>query len=108
MGLIHGAQPDALVLCHEPTRSHMRGLPNQGLPTVGECLELVVRVAGLTNSEVRVVGISVNTSGLSQSDAEKYLADLERKHGLACVDPVRQGVGRLVDRLPPVAKALAS
>jgi uncharacterized NAD-dependent epimerase/dehydratase family protein len=33
-GLIHGSQPDALVLCHEPTRTHMRGLPHYGLPSL--------------------------------------------------------------------------
>ena len=27
LGLLHGAQADALVLCHEPSRQHMRGLP---------------------------------------------------------------------------------
>ncbi|HDO51642.1 MAG TPA: DUF1611 domain-containing protein, partial [Rhizobiales bacterium] len=31
-GLLHGAQADALVLCHEPTRTHMRGLPHYPLP----------------------------------------------------------------------------
>jgi len=31
LGLIHGAQPDALVMCHEPTRPHMRGLPHYKL-----------------------------------------------------------------------------
>ena len=31
--LIHGGAPDALVLCHEPTRTHMRGLPHQKVPT---------------------------------------------------------------------------
>ena len=32
LGLLHGAQPDALVMCHEPTRPHMRGLPHYQLP----------------------------------------------------------------------------
>src|SRR3546814_7581042 len=27
-GLLHGAQPDALLLCHDPVRPHMRGLPH--------------------------------------------------------------------------------
>ncbi len=31
LGLLHGSQPDALVLCHEPTRTHMRGLPHAPL-----------------------------------------------------------------------------
>ena len=34
MGLIHGAQPDALVLWHEPTRKHMRGLPEYPIPNL--------------------------------------------------------------------------
>ena len=32
MALIHGGQPDYLVLCHEPTREHMRGLPHYVSP----------------------------------------------------------------------------
>jgi uncharacterized NAD-dependent epimerase/dehydratase family protein len=34
MALIHGGQPDALILSHEPTRPHMRGLPGYALPTL--------------------------------------------------------------------------
>src|SRR5262249_45154149 len=37
LGLLHGAQPDALVLCHEPTRTHMRGLPTFALPDLRIC-----------------------------------------------------------------------
>ncbi|NNF92935.1 MAG: DUF1611 domain-containing protein, partial [Boseongicola sp.] len=34
MALIHGGRPDALILAHEPTRTHMRGLPDYGLPSL--------------------------------------------------------------------------
>jgi len=34
LALVHGGAPDALVLCHEPTRKHMRGLPDYELPSL--------------------------------------------------------------------------
>ena len=49
LGLIHGAQPDALVMCHEPTRKHMRGLPHYKLPDLKLCIERNVEAAQLTN-----------------------------------------------------------
>src|SRR3546814_8305151 len=39
LGLLHGAQPDALVLCHEPGRPHMHGLPPYPVPDLATCLE---------------------------------------------------------------------
>ena len=43
MGLIHGAQADALVLCHEAGRPHMRGLPDRALPDLTTCMDLNLR-----------------------------------------------------------------
>src|SRR3546814_19446955 len=62
LGLLHGAQADALVLCHEPTRAHMRGLPDYKLPDLAACLEANLAAARLTNPAARFVGIAVNTS----------------------------------------------
>jgi uncharacterized NAD-dependent epimerase/dehydratase family protein len=98
-GLIHGAQPDALVLCHEPTRTHMRGLPGYPIPDLDECMDLNLRLARLTNPHARFVGIAINTAALSPDDARRVLRDTERRHGLPAVDPVRDGVARIVDTL---------
>ena len=46
LGLLHGAQADALVMCHEPTRTHMRGLPHRPLPELGACIEAISRPRG--------------------------------------------------------------
>src|ERR1041385_2014019 len=48
-GLTPGAQPDALVMCHEPTRKHMRGLPHYELPDLKLCIERNLEAAQLTN-----------------------------------------------------------
>jgi uncharacterized NAD-dependent epimerase/dehydratase family protein len=99
LALIHGGQPDALVLCHEPTRTHMRGLPDYGLPSLEALSDLSLAMGRVVNPGVRVVGLSVNTAAMEAGQAEEYLAGLERRTGLPAVDPFRQGAERLAEAL---------
>lgn len=99
LGLLHGAQPDILVLCHEPTRRHMRGLPEQKLPSIADCIELNLRCAALTNPGVRLVGLSINTAFLPPAERAGYLERVAAEFRLPAVDPLTTGVGPIVDRL---------
>ncbi len=99
LGLIHGAQPDALVMCHEPARPHMRGLPHYKLPDLQTCIDANVAAARLTNPNVRCVALSLNTSALDAAAAERTLREAERTYGLPAADPMRTGVGKIVDAL---------
>lgn len=99
MALIHGGQPDAIVLAHEPTRTHMRGLPEYDLPSLEALRDMVLPIARVANPACQIVGISVNTQHLSDAEFEGYLAEIEARMGLPAVDPFRQGAGRLVDAL---------
>jgi len=99
MALVHGGQPDALVLCHEPTRTHLRGLPHYKLPTLEALRDLSLETARIVNPDVRVTGISVNTAALSEAEAQASLREIEDRMGLPTVDPFRHGAGRLVDAL---------
>ena len=99
LGLLHGAQPDALVLCHEPGRPHMRGVAHFQLPRLSDTLEANLAAARLTNPAVVAVGVSLNTSKLSAEDAARVCAEAEDRLGLPAQDPVRNGVSRIVDRL---------
>ena len=102
MALIHGGQPDAIVLAHEPTRTHMRGLPEYDLPSLEALRDMVLPIARVANPACQIVGISVNTQHLSDAEFEGYLAEIEARMGLPAVDPFRQGAGRLVDALDVV------
>lgn len=102
MALVHGGQPDALILCHEPTRTHMRGLPEYDVPTLEELKAVALPLAQRANPACQIVGISVNTQHLSEDEAVTYLAKLEEQMGLPAVDPYRHGAGRLVDALAAV------
>ncbi|TDL87858.1 N-acetyltransferase DgcN [Meridianimarinicoccus aquatilis] len=102
MALIHGGQPDALILCDEPTREHMRGLPTYTAPSLEVLRDTALGLAQVANPACRVVGISVNTQHMSEADALAHLAEVEARMGLPAVDPYRQGAARLVDALAAV------
>ena len=99
LALIHGGQPDALVLCHEPTRDHMRGIPGFKLPALEDVRDVSLKMARVVNPECKVVGISINTSNLGEDEAKAYLKEVEQRMKLPAVDPFRHGAGRLVDAL---------
>ncbi|WP_281990907.1 N-acetyltransferase DgcN [Sulfitobacter geojensis] len=99
MALIHGGQPDALIICHEPTRKHMRGLPDYKLPSMQAVSDMALTLARVANAGCQVVGISVNTQHMSQDEATAYLEKVEAEMGLPAVDPFRHGGGRLADAI---------
>ncbi|MEL6520182.1 MAG: N-acetyltransferase DgcN [Pseudomonadota bacterium] len=99
MALIHGGQPDALILSHEPTREHMRGLPDYKLPTLEAVRDTALHMAQIVNPACQVVGVSVNTQHLDDAGAEACLSEIEDRMKLPTVDPYRQGSDRLVDAL---------
>jgi uncharacterized NAD-dependent epimerase/dehydratase family protein len=96
LGLLHGAQPDAFVVCHEPTRTTMRGVKHP-LPPIGDVIERTIVEGRLTNPGIRCVGIAINTQALGEADMRAVLEQTAAQHGLPCVDPVRTGVGPIVD-----------
>ncbi len=98
LGLLHGSQPDAFVVCHEPTRTNMRGVAHP-LPTISQVIDRTIANGKLTNPDIRCVGIAVNTAALSEDDANAFLAATSSDYDLPCVDPIRGSVAPIVERL---------
>ena len=99
MGLLLGSQPDAFVVCHEPSRTHLEGWDDFAAPTIQELIERTTQIGKLTNAAIRCVGVSVNTSQLNPEERKKYLDDLSEKIGLPCVDPLKDGTQKIIDHL---------
>ena len=99
LGLMHGAQPDTLVLCHEPTRSHMRGIPGRPLPDLASCIEANLAAARVVSPAPRCAGVSINTKHLGADQARALLERSEEALGLPCIDPARDGVDRILDAI---------
>ena len=99
LGLTHGSQPDAMVLCHEAGREEIDDHPGFHIPPLPECIHHYEQAARLTNPDARVIGISINTSTLPEAERLTFLEQLSRKSGLPCVDPVLTGLDSLIEEL---------
>lgn len=97
LGLLHGSQPDALVICHEAGRKTINAYPDFSLPSLSECIDLHLRMARLTNPAVKAVAISLNTSKLDEASAREALAAAEAETSLPATDPIRFGATRLAE-----------
>ncbi|MCK6262976.1 DUF1611 domain-containing protein [Vibrio sp. ZSDE26] len=99
MGLLHGAQPDAMVLCHEVGRQHIRHLPHAKLPSIEETIAANQQAARLTNPNAKVVGICLNTSSIDEEDARELCAQWSEEYQIPVTDPVRFSVDSIIDNL---------
>lgn len=96
LGLLHGAAPHALVLCHRAGDTEIEGCPGHPIPPFAELVDLHERVS-LPARRCRVVAIALNTAGLADDEARRAAAATEAETGLPCDDPVRFGAGRVLD-----------
>lgn len=96
LGLLHGSQPDAIILCHAAGRTHVDGYPDFALPDLAECIELNLAMARRVNPAVRCAGISINTSALPADARADHLASVSDRFGVPCFDPVATGPAALL------------
>jgi uncharacterized NAD-dependent epimerase/dehydratase family protein len=97
LGLLHGSQPDAFILCHEPTRTKMRGVETL-LPSLDLCIEENIRLGRLTNPNIHCAGIALNTSVMS-TDPKKLKDEISAKYNLPCVDPLKDDLAEIISTL---------
>jgi uncharacterized NAD-dependent epimerase/dehydratase family protein len=99
LALLHGSQPDVIVVCHQPGRSKILGHPGYSVPDIGATIDLNLLLGRRTNAAIRCAGVSLDTSQLDAASAEQLMADESTRLGLPAADPIRGGMEfeRLVD-----------
>lgn len=97
LGLVHGSQPDVLVLCHDFGRAQLDGYEGFAIPSYESCMDAYLAAARLTNPQVRFAGVSLNTSRLDDRRASHVLDEISKRLSLPCCDPIRTGVAPIVD-----------
>lgn len=106
LGLLHGSQPDAIVLCHDATRDTIIACPETPIPPIANCIDLNLRCGRLTNAAIRCIGVSVNTSGLPQAERQDYLTALANELSLPCFDPIIDGCESLLPAVQSISKSI--
>ena len=96
LGLLHGSQPDALVLCHDPFRTEIAEFPGFLIPPLATVIDLNLQMARRTNPAAKCVAIALNTSSVSVAAGAAILRDHEQAEGLPCFDPMRSDLGPIV------------
>lgn len=91
LALLHGSQPDVVVVCHAPGRTRIMGLPDFAVPEIEAVIDLTLTLGRLTNPAIRCGGVALNTAGLSDADANALIAATGDRLGLPAADPVRGG-----------------
>ena len=91
LALLHGSQPDVVVVCHEPGRECIVGHPEYALPSIEEIIDLALRLGRRTNPSIRCAGVSLNTAQLEADSAERLLAEESGRLSLPVADPMRGG-----------------
>jgi uncharacterized NAD-dependent epimerase/dehydratase family protein len=99
LGLLHGSQADVIIVCHEAGREQMDLMEGYPVPDLQYVIDMNIMMGKLTNPNIKLGGISLNTSNLSEDEALTTIAHLEKRFGVPVVDPVRTGVKPIVDRL---------
>ncbi len=99
LGLIHGSQPDAMVLCHDLSRAGIADYAGFPIPSYEGCFETYLAAARLTNPAARMSGVSPHTSGVDEAASKRAVAEVAGRVSLPCCDPIPHGVAAIVDRI---------
>ena len=94
LGLMHGVMPDAMLLCHQPTRlKDDYGLQIPSLRNLIELHERTIRVF----KPSKVVCIGLNSIGLTDEESMRAAEAIEHETGLPAIDTFRFGGKMLAD-----------
>jgi uncharacterized NAD-dependent epimerase/dehydratase family protein len=101
LGLLHGSCPDAMILCHQPSRESLgdyRAASWVKIPPLSRYIEWYESLAGAVRPS-RVIGVALNTFDLDDVAARAACDAAAKETGLPATDPVRFDPGVLVDAI---------
>lgn len=97
LALVHGSQPDVLILCHDPARVHIHSMPDFPTPDLRTAATRYLEAARLTNPNALLGGVSLNTSMMDATARTRVLAETAERVGVPCFDPLQTPLQAVLD-----------
>lgn len=98
LGLIHGALPQAMILCYQIGRDRITGLDHLKIPPLAQIKELNEAMASIYQPG-KVIGVAMNSALVSAQEAETERQRVREEFGLPVCDVIRHGSDELVDAI---------
>lgn len=95
LALLHGALPHKLILCHKVDREYLRNTKIK-IESLNQFITLYENIS-LPVRQAKVVGIGLNTFGLSDKETQDAIKKAEDETGLPVDDPVRNSGKKLFE-----------
>lgn len=105
LSLLHGSCPDCLILCADASEEKIMGLTPR--PQPAHAIRLYEEIAALVKP-APVVGVSVNTKGLGEKEAEDFVSKVSDETGLPAVDSFRNSMAPLLEAVLETPKTKAT
>jgi uncharacterized NAD-dependent epimerase/dehydratase family protein len=98
---MRGTCPTHMILCHIARNTSIRSLEKIKIPDLKKFIELNENLASVigTYPKAKVVGVALNTTLMSQEDAENYIEIVEKETGIPATDVIRFGGDRIFSQL---------
>lgn len=103
LALMHGSAPKAMILCHKATKQCICELTDFPLPELNPLIKMSEAIVEYVQP-AKVIGVAINTVGLTDEEARSVIAKARLDTGLPCTDPVRFGAAELVDAIEQARK----
>ncbi|MBI4582075.1 MAG: DUF1611 domain-containing protein [Planctomycetes bacterium] len=95
LGLVHGACPDAMVICHRPDRTHHNGWADCPVAPIEQQIAMYEQLLAPLHPG-KIVAVAVNTASMDPAAAADAVRDLARRTNLPAADPIRDGCDTLL------------
>ncbi len=96
LGLLHGAMPDFLIMCHEPIRTH--DVSDYPIPPMRTLLDIHLALMKPFKRS-KYIGMNLLTHAMTEDEARETVREYEERYGIPANDIVRFGADNIMARI---------